>query len=229
MSQLIFAQAKSIYRQASKAQEQFNTVSGNIDSDDNTMFNNIIRAERTKFKHILRIASMLHEDYEEVVQQKVTNWYFITVRPDEKRITFADFFAKVRKFLERKCMLKYNVSFEQKGTTDDTIGHGFHVHIVANTKHRSKGECLRDAISTFGTCTDANCIQVDTTKTPEIIVKKYLLEYESNDNHKIVTKESDEKWRESIGIKSIYSEMDPPALSIKSVDRAEIPIRLTFS
>ncbi len=37
------------------------------------------------------------------------------------------------------------------------------------------------------------------------------------------------RWRESIGIKSIYSEMDPPALSIKSVDRAEIPIRLTFS
>lgn len=218
MAGLIFAQAKSIYKNASKAQRQYNDYTD--ENDDNTIFNNIVRAERTKFREVMRIASMLHEDYEEVMKQKTHNWYFITIRPDTNKITFFEFFLKVQKYVNRKFMIKYTLSFEQKGTDDASLGHGFHVHIVANTKHRSKGECLRDTISTFGTFTLDNCIQVDTTRTPDDIIKKYLLEYESNDGHKIVTKEFDQKWRGLIGIKSIYSDLEPPALSIKSTDRA---------
>lgn len=228
MAQLIFSQAKSIYRQAYRAQEQHRNIHDDVDDDDMTVFNAIVRAKRTEFKHILNIASQLHKDYKDAMNQEAFNWYFITVRPDEKKINFKDFFEKVRKFVNRKFMLKYSLSFEQKGTDDASIGLGFHVHIVANTRHRSKGECLRDTISTFGTCTAHNCIQVDTTKTPDDIINKYLLEYESNDGHKIITKETDELWRSKYGIKPIYNEEDPPALSIKSEDRAVSPITLYF-
>lgn len=228
MASLIFAQAKSIYKQASKAQDQYNNVHGIDFNDDNTIFNNYVRAKRTEFKQILQIASLLHDDYEDVMKQKAYNWYFITIRPDNNKITFHDFYEKVYKFVNRKFIIKYNLSFEQKGIDDDSLGQGFHAHIVANTKHRSKGECLRDTISTFGTCTAHNCIQVDTSRTPETIVTKYLIEYESEDNHKIVTKEADEKWRDLMGIKPIYSDEDPPAPSIKSVDRAGKSITLVF-
>lgn len=206
MSQLIFAQAKSILRRADKAANYWRNM--NNEQMAKEAHDTEIEVARKEFKRVLTLAKQLHEDYIDVMQQDTSNWYFITIRPDEKLIKFPEFFDKVKKYCNRTFMIEYTLSFEQKGTDDDNLGHGFHAHIVAKTKHRSKGECLRDTKSTFGTCTAPNCIQVDVSRTPENIIKKYLVDYESEDDHKIATKCADQKWREHWHIKHLYTNED---------------------
>lgn len=133
--------------------------------------------------------------------------FFITIRPDTTKTKFHDFYNLVRNYIERKMFINYKLSFEQKGTCEEDLGKGFHVHIVAETTCRSKGEVLRNTISTFGKCTAANCIQVDVCKNPEETVQKYLIDYESKDNHKIETKEWDARWRTNECLDNIYSQL----------------------
>jgi len=99
-------------------------------------------------------------------------------------------------------MISYKLSFEQKDESGS--GHGFHAHIVCDTKHRSKGECLRDTISSFRKVCEENCIDVQVTKNPEDIVNNYLLNYKSDDNHKAPTQEGDKMWRNRIGLADLY-------------------------
>lgn len=146
--------------------------------------------------------------------------WFITIRPKCDAITFEAFKDKIMKFVARKCFLKWSLSFEQKGVSDDTLGNGFHCHIIAHMNQRSKGEVLRDTTSTFKDCTAANCIQVDLCKNPEALKQGYLLNYESEDGHKIVTKEWDDKWRSSLGLADIY---EGSACQIKSVGTQDTP------
>lgn len=213
MSQLIFSQAKSIYRAAYKQSKI-------LDDPElsESLFNGVVKAKRHEFRQILAIATLLHEDYIEVTGQMTKNWYFITIRPDESKIDFNSFYERVRKYCERKFMKTYTLSFEQKGIEDKDIGKGFHCHIVANTTHRSKGECLRDTKSSFSGIAAENCIDVQTTKNPNEIIDKYLTEYESEDGHKEPTKEADTKWRASEQLESKYTTVPPRAtpLSIKS-------------
>lgn len=139
-----------------------------------------------------------------LIEVPVTGHYFITIRPDTNKVTFDDFYELVKRFISRACFRSYRLSFEQKGVDDNSLGQGFHVHIVAHMRQRSKGEVLRDTQSSFNTCAAANCIDVRITKNPDDIVDKYLIAYEADDGHKAPTKEWDEKWRQHLGLKPLY-------------------------
>lgn len=160
----------------------------------------------TTFEANTRLGIELMLKYKEIasemglIQDKVYNTFMITIRPECKKVSFEKFYDDVYDYLERKMFCGkhiYAVRFEQKGTSDETLGHGFHVHIISETNCRSKGEVLRNTISTFKNYCAANCIQVDLCKNPEETKQKYLIDYESKDGHKIVTKEWDDKWRAS--------------------------------
>lgn len=140
---------------------------------------------------------------------KPTRTFFITIRPDEKKITFDDFYLLTIKLMERKCFETYTLSFEQKGMNDDTLGTGFHVHIVAKCKQRSSTEVLRDVHSTMKKCTALNCIDVKVCHNPESVIAGYLTNYDSDDGHKAPTKEWDAKWRERMGLQHIYENVVP--------------------
>lgn len=220
MSSLIFAHAKSIYNKAEKAKNQayFNGPEDEEEEYKNIIFDNIVKAERYKFKKIISIAKQLHEDYVEITNLSTTNWYFITIRPDEKKINFTEFFKKVQKYSKRACVNSFYISFEQKGLSIETLGQGFHCHmIIYSNIWRSKGECLRDTKSSFASCTAPNCIDVSTTRNPEEIKEKYLLSYESKDNHKECTKNWDTLWRSNLGIKSIYENIIEDLGEISSI------------
>lgn len=145
--------------------------------------------------------------------------YMITIRPDDKKIDFPTFMIEVEQFVKRKCFLNYVYSFEQKGTDPMSLGSGFHVHIVADMKQRSKSEVLRDTLSSWKSWIDnglvaANCIDVVTTKNAEALVQNYLIDYTSDDDHKEVTKSWDEMWRSGCGIDPLYtSYVDEPSAS----------------
>lgn len=169
-------------------------------------------AERAKCKRVMKVALLLRQDFKELLEAEglaaAVKTYFITIRPDERQITFDDFYAIVRKFTERKCITSFQLSFEQKGLTLDTLGTGFHVHIIAQVTQRSKGELLRDTQSTFARCTAANCIDVKPlARTVDVQnVSRYLTSYDSDDGHKIVTKEWDSLWRQKEGLSALYTD-----------------------
>lgn len=188
-------------------------IGGDYKEEFQKNYEMIIKTERTEFKEILKIASVLHEDYCEITGKTTQMWFFITVRPDEKVIDFEEFYDKVMKFTSRNCIAECITSFEQKGTNDEDIGKGFHAHILARgngRSWRSKGECLRDTQSTFKTCTAPNCIQVIPTYEPTKIKQNYLIEYKSDDDHKSLTMESDVRWRLKKNLQHIYEGPLPP-------------------
>lgn len=131
-------------------------------------------------------------------------FFMITIRPDTNKINFNDFYSLVYKYISRKCFVSYTLSFEQKGISTDTLGHGFHVHIIADLTQKGKAMVLRDTQSTFNRCTAANCIQVDWCRNPKETIQGYLIDYKSSDNHKQETKHWDQIWRERENLLSIY-------------------------
>lgn len=208
MSQLIFSHAKSIRNKQKKAIayyiktcEETNTEPEFVDK----LKGNILINEIEEFKEILEISKQLHEVYTNVLNMDTNNWYFVTIRPDEKKIILEDFRRKVISYLDRKCMKAYYLSFEQKGTSIETLGSGFHAHILIKSTWRSKGECLRDTLSTFNKMCANNCIEIKTTREPEKIRDNYLLDYKSEDGHKEITKEWDTIWRNENKIDPLYT------------------------
>jgi len=163
MASLIFAHAKSIYNKKCKHVSQLIDL-GHTNDDIDRSVSNFIERERTKFRDILSIATLLHEDYVEATGQTARNWFFVTVRP-KPGITFEEFYILTYKFVNRAFMKEYKLTFEQKSAIGN--GEGFHCHMICNTKHRSKGELLRDAQSTFAKVAEGNCIDVKPTKNAE--------------------------------------------------------------
>lgn len=178
--------------------------SGQAEEMGQVFYDLSINTQRTEFRSILKIAHQLHEDYTSILHTQTENWFFITARPNPE-CTWINFYNAVYKFTNRKCIQIYTLSFEQKGTSEETLGTGFHFHMVAKTTHRSKGECLRDTKSSFAKTCAENAIQVNPTRNPNDIIKKYLLEYESEDSHKACTKEWDALWRKKMDLDDLYS------------------------
>lgn len=232
MSTLIFAQAKSIRKKALGMKKIIRNTLENLDIPEEQIkvkvmeaYDREIEHECNEFIEICKIAKKLHELYKKEIGLDTYNWYHISIRPNDKKISFFDFYDNVRKLVERKCFKQFHLVFEQKGEVENDIGNGFHCHIVADMIQKSKGEVLRDIKSTFNKMIKdgqlaENCMQVDTTRNPDEIINKYLTNHESKDGHKEKTKETDKLWREKMNIESYYTEV-PPQLSIKSVRQLE--------
>lgn len=159
---------------------------------------------------------------EESGVESATQTFFITIRPDTTKCTFREFYEKVKDVVERKAFTAWTLSFEQKGQTSETLGDGFHVHIVAKTTFRSTPEVLRALLGVYdenknrrknGTLASwinekkivENCVQVDVCKNPKEHTERYLINYESKDGHKMPTKKWDEKWRIENALHPLYT------------------------
>lgn len=182
---------------------------------DDAAYEQALESHMSTLREDMRLGCRLMMTFREVAAEEgltIDRQYFISVRPDTSKITFDAFYALTKKFLERKCFNTYELVFEQKGVTYETLGDGFHIHIIAKMRQRSRGEVLRDTQSTYKDCTAANCIEVDTIKTPQDMarIKAYILEHKSQDGHKETTKEWDDIWRERLGLLQTYEGEMPP-------------------
>lgn len=211
MASLIFAHAKSICKKAKSEAKDLamsdEKLGKSFDERYQYWYDLLISREYDAFDEYIEVASKLHERYIAANGRKQS--YFITIRPDCNKVDFITFKEKVESFVSRACFTEVTYSFEQKGTTPSEIGTGFHVHIVAQSKHRSKGECLRDTLSSWNTWVSegriaANCIDVAVTNNGQALIQNYLIDYKSDDNHKSPTKSMDELWRSEVGIQPLY-------------------------
>lgn len=159
-----------------------------------------------EFREVLRIKTLI-DDIMFELKGNLKQTYFITVRPDTKKITFKNFMILCNKYFTRKCFNTFLYSYEQKGTSPETLGEGFHIHIIAEMTFKSKGEALRATQSTFKQCTASNCVDVSLVKTQKDYenINGYLLNYESKDGHKETTKEWDTLWRQKNNLQDIYN------------------------
>lgn len=233
MAGLIFAQAKSINKQCkafiSLKREAWSKDENDSGFDEEYAREQFIESKRDEFRKILHIAKLLHDDYREICMTDIHNSFFVTIRP-KPEVEFNEFYAYVYKWANRAFMKSFKLSFEQKSIDGD--GHGFHVHAVIKTKHRSQGECLRDTKSTFNKICNDNCIEIKTTRNPDELFNRYCIEYESNDGHKDGTKIGDDIWRTKMGLRSYYEDVLPkvvsPPLLIKSGTEGGVGTILKF-
>jgi len=167
------------------------------------------------FDSTCELGIMLMERFKARLPVKHTGYYMLTIRPDDKNVTFNTFRHVVKQYIYDK-MVNYTYSFEQKGTSLEELGKGFHVHIIGTWQARDKPNILTQTINYFKQFAAANCIQLDICRNPEEVVRKYLTEYISEDEHKITTKEWDTKWREDLGLKHIYTNLSSPGRLVLS-------------
>lgn len=179
---------------------------------DEVTHDEVMERQLNRFKETCRIGLLLMSEFQTLATSNHS--FFCTIRPDCTKITFHDFFTKLCQDVLKRSWVKVidAVTFEQKGTSLDTLGQGFHTHFIIETSMRSKGELLRALQSAFNKSTAGNCIDVQLTKNKEYIIDNYFEGYVSKDGHKESTCEWDKKWRDREGLKNIYRE-----LPIKSV------------
>lgn len=165
-----------------------------------------------QIKLMKRMKDAIQDEFAELLDmpKKEKQAYMITIRPDDTKAKLVDFIDKVQTLTSRKCFIEGKYSYEQKGTDSESLGSGFHVHIVARMSQNSKGQVLRDVTSTFkdwiekGLITPNN-IDVRTTKNPDELVQNYMIEYKSDDGHKETTQAMDELWRTGNSLHRLYT------------------------
>ncbi len=88
---------------------------------------------------------------ENIAKDHNNGYCFITINPSPE-ITLTQLQEKVEKFVKRNMFDKYRYVYEQRGSTEENMGHGFHAHILlkrnlnykpskisVNTKNTFKG------------------------------------------------------------------------------------------
>ena len=210
MSTIIFSHAKSIVNKSQKLAMEYALTQEKLGKDFKDEYNHYyemcLKQEYTNFDEYMRVAKILHERFESFCPKQS---YFITIRPNCDKVQFHQFKDKVESFLERACFLDYTYSFEQKGTSLENLGQGFHVHIVTKARQRSKSEMLRDTLSSWNDWIRKeyiaeNCIDVCITKSAPTLIQNYLIDYKSDDGHKQPTQIWDATWRERNNLLAIY-------------------------
>lgn len=210
----------NFYTLASRIQKKIDKAAEliNFDSEENDKeLAAILRAQAEKtemitFRQNCRRGIKLMMEFKKIAEEEGLNTrhnrtYFISIRPDETKVKFIDFYKDIQKLVSRKCFINFKLSFEQKGENMDALGKGFHVHIIAHMTYRSKGEVLEKLYNSVKNYVAYNCFDVRTLYTPEDVknVEEYITDYKSDDDHKIATKECDELWRKQLTIQHIIT------------------------
>jgi len=135
-------------------------------------------------------------------------WYMLTTRPPPGTNWHRYFHAVtefVNKWKSQWCGWEY--AFEQTGKSIETMGSGFHCHILFETTKPNyyPSHILRDAKSSFPFIA-ANCIQVDTIVN---ITKAKAYIRGNKKEEKLEGVSFNTPWRSSLHIQEIYSSEEP--------------------
>lgn len=212
-----FAFSLSLERSAKKQTLQY-MESLTFDSEDDRIkeydriYNMYVEIGLREFRATAEIMKKTQAIYNEVFASEQSA-YWIGISPDTRKISLHDFSLLCNKFVKRAPVMKFKLAYEQRGKVPEDMGNGFHVHVMIWVKKgtkswRSKGEILRDCQSTFSKCCVPECVQVELSHNPNEVIDKYLINYESKDDHKIATKDIDLLWRNRYNIKSMYEDED---------------------
>lgn len=135
-------------------------------------------------------------------------WYMLTTRPPPG-CNWPRYLHAIETFVSKYggqwCEWEY--AFEQTGTSLETMGTGFHCHILFNTNKVNyyPSHILRDAKASFPFIA-ANCIQVDSIVN--ITKAKQYIRGEKKDE-KLAGVSFNTPWRQSKNLKDLYTSNPP--------------------
>lgn len=152
----------------------------------------------------------IYEGYKKNLDNRFGNVLFITInpRPDVK----LDIFIKsVNKFLSKVWIEDYYMVYEQRGTTEEESGRGFHSHILLWKQDNKKShEVIRETKNTFkNVCSVDNpsILNIQNCKDEDIEKRKnYMLGHKdtTHDPTKELKQEIDKGWRLRNTLKEYY-------------------------
>lgn len=146
--------------------------------------------------------------------------YMITIRPKEDTLWetfYNDTESYISANLHRWKWVSY--AYEQKGTNDEELGKGFHVHIIlkTDTMNYYPMHMLRNTQKYFKQYVNPNCVQVDSIKNFDracgYISGDKRLPNGEPDIEKLKAVALDCKWREMVGISE--KQGSSPSLAIE--------------
>lgn len=139
-----------------------------------------------------------------------SQYLFITVNPAPE-CTLDTFKHLINKMLTKKWLSKYIYVLEQRGVDEDTMGKGFHMHmIIQPPEGKSKAHIIREIGNTYKKVCDVTNFHCYNTKY--IDQEEYLrkLEYmlgvkeSTSDNKKDLKQAMDKVWRQKENLQSYY-------------------------
>lgn len=154
----------------------------------------------------MKLGVQLMEDFKERFGSGRTagpRWSLITIRPPHNTswLRFRDdVHAFVTRWAPRWSSWEY--AFEQKGESPETLGHGFHVHLLISTTTPNyyKSHIIK-SLQRYFSYVAANCIQVDSVRNLDR-AKAYIRgEKEAS---KLVAVHHDILWRNKENLQQIY-------------------------
>lgn len=132
--------------------------------------------------------------------------FHVTIRPRPDVTDFDAFRVLVDKYSKSKTFSASCYTFEQKGTSNESLGTGFHAHMVVRlAPGRTKTHGLQTAGKLLDMCGNAG-LQFDKASRPWSIIDSYWINYESQDGHKATTKTWDAMWRNKMSIAPLYGD-----------------------
>ena len=138
----------------------------------------------------------------------IDKWFHVTIRPKPSVVDFDAFRVLVDKYARSKTFSTSCWTYEQKGTSNDSLGTGFHAHLVVRlAPGRTKTHGLQTAGKLLEMCGNAG-LQFDKAPRPWSIIDSYWLKYESRDGHKAATQSWDAMWRAKMSLDALYGDAD---------------------
>jgi len=148
------------------------------------------------------------------VEKLEKGWYFITIRPHPD-LKFHKFKEFIEKLFKRKAFSEGFYVWEQKGTSKETMGEGFHIHAVVKQNSPSKGMgYVKEIIySTMKKCEVDDSIGAGNYPIRALKTQKELDSVHHYTETEFFNKNTPEKeeawnydkpWRASVGLSSLY-------------------------
>jgi len=104
--------------------------------DPDELYNETIDREFDRMTRAFDIGLTYFEMAKQKLGKNTSNrWYMLTIRPPSGKVALTTFTADVHKHVQKwkNHWVSYEYVFEQKGETLETMGTGFHTHIIIET------------------------------------------------------------------------------------------------
>lgn len=220
------AKARSMLKRAEKARkdtQKTNDSYGKNLLDPEEAYEAYMRLEMEQALKEMRLACELEIAYREVRNEMGLNdkadkgrHTFLTIRPPNT-VSWLVFYEKTQAFIE-KWQNKWDWAewcYEQKGTNEQNMGCGFHIHILIKTTATNyyKSHILRDAIRAFPEVA-AHCIQADSIPAPRVEKCRQYIRGNKQTPEKLEAVPYDKIWRASMNLEEIYTKADGQVQSV---------------
>lgn len=153
----------------------------------------------------------IYEGYKKNIDNKFGNVLFITINP-RPDIELTTFIKSMNKFISKVWIEDYIYVYEQRGTTEEESGKGFHAHILLwKPDNKKSHEVIRETKNTFkNICSIDNpsILNIKNCKEEDIPKRKnYMLGIKNTetDPSKQVKQEIDLTWRIRNNLLNYYS------------------------